>query len=269
MKLSIITDEVSQDPLVAIKYAVAQGIRHVAVRSIWGKNILQCDDQDVERLAELFRRHDLAVTSIMSPLFKCLPIDTPGPHLVDPHFVGFPPILSNHIDAAARLPALAAAFQAPTVRIFTFLTAEPIAATLTAPQIDSITQAVEGWPARLAAVENEYFCYVRTLPELERFTALAGLSAVVDPCNSYLAAGSDGLDELSEELLARTVDLHVKDRQDGRYVPVGDGTLRWPQIFDRLNGLGYSGTVTLESHLRGDLDGLDRSIAALRKWVTP
>jgi sugar phosphate isomerase/epimerase len=266
MNLSIITDEISQDPVVAVEFAADHGIKQVAVRSVWGKNILQCGDRGIERLAGLFRRRGVTVSAIMSPLFKC-PDGTGAADVVDPHFVGFPPVFREHIAAARRLPALAATLEASVVRIFTFLAPTIAPAELTPQQVSAITTAVRDWPTGLAAVENEYVCHVRTLPELERFSTVTGLPAVIDPCNHYLAAGTDGLDELTPDLVARAVDLHVKDRLDGAYVPLGDGELRWPEIFDRLHRLGYSGTVTLESHLRGDLDGLARSITALRQWV--
>lgn len=265
MRLSIITDEVSQDPAVAVEFAVERGIRQVAVRSVWGKNILQCDGSDIERLVELFGRYDVAVTSVMSPLFKCPPASGGGSAPVDPHFVGFPPVLEAHLEAAHRLPAIAAALGAPTVRIFTFLAASA-GDSVSVQAAELIRQTVQDWPVS-AAVENEYVCHVRTLPELEDFTEAFGLAAIVDPCNHLLAVGDDGLDRLSEKLVARTVDVHVKDRQGSRYVPVGQGDLHWAQIFERLRSLGFTGTVTLESHLRGDLEGIDRSITALREWV--
>ncbi|MFD0530357.1 sugar phosphate isomerase/epimerase family protein [Kitasatospora arboriphila] len=152
------------------------------------------------------------------------------------------------------------------MRIFTFLTAKA-GDSIPAKQEALIRQTVGDWPISLAAVENEYVCHVRTLPELEDFTTASGLSAIVDPCNHLIAADNDGLSELTARLVGRTVDVHVKDRKEGRYVPVGQGDLRWAEIFERLRNLGYTGTVTLESHLRGDLEGIGRSITALREWV--
>ncbi|MEY9967540.1 sugar phosphate isomerase/epimerase [Streptacidiphilus sp. MAP12-16] len=270
VELSLITDEVSQEPEEALQLASAYGVRKIAVRSVWGRNIALCDEADVERLAKLFARYGVEVSSVLSPLFKCHPQGAAENGLVDPHFVGLPPVFEQHLGAAAWLGHVAAMLAAPAVRIFTFLDSETSAAgPLSSVELGTISRVIAGWPSQVrAAVENEHVCRVKTLPELEALGQATGLHLVVDPSNHFLATGVDGLQDLTPELLSRTVDVHVKDRAGKRYVPVGEGELQWPQIFERLRTYGYTGSVTLESHLRGDLDGIDRSLRALRRWVT-
>ncbi|WP_162824172.1 sugar phosphate isomerase/epimerase family protein [Peterkaempfera bronchialis] len=266
MELSIITDEVSQDPEEAARLAVRHGVRHVAIRSVWGQNIAECDDARAEGLADVLRQYGIGVSSVLSPLFKCHPGGAPEDELVDPHFVGFPPVFASHMRQAHRLPVLAGLLGAPTVRIFTFIAAAPAGGVLPGPLRDTITSAVENWEGTRAAVENEHICHVRTLRELEEFCSATGLGAVVDPCNQHVASDGDGLKDLSEELVRSAVDIHVKDRRNGQYVPVGRGELRWQPILERLEELGYVGPITLESHLRGDLEGITESIRTLRRW---
>lgn len=266
MKLALITDEVSQDPEEAARFAVEHGVRYVAVRSAWNRNILQLRDDEVERLAMVLHEHRLQVSAVLSPLFKCHDRGSTRSGPIDPHFAGFPPVLEAHLKHGRRLPAIAVRLGAGIVRIFTFLrggsAAEP------PPTHSPIAwETLRGWPAGMAAVENEHSCRVRTLPQLEQFCSEAGLPAVVDPCNQYIATGDDGLHALTSRLVDRMVDLHVKDRLDNSYVPVGQGRLRWPRLLERLDGLGYAGLVTLESHLRGDRQGVAMSLAALRRWI--
>ncbi len=269
MKLSLITDEISQEPEEALQLASAHGIRKVAVRSVWGRNVAVCSEADLERLAKLFARYGVEVSCVLSPLFKCHPQGALENDLVDPHFVGLPPVFEQHLAVAGWLGQVADVLAAPTVRIFTFLDGKGSSGGLSLTEVGMIRRVVAGWPSQVrAAAENEYVCRVKTLRELQALGGATGLSLVADPSNHYLATGQDGLEDLTPDLLERTVDIHVKDRSGQRYVPVGMGELRWPEIFERLHGHGYSGTVTLESHLRGDLEGIDRSLRALRRWVT-
>lgn len=267
MELSIITDEVSQDPHEAAQFAVEHGARLVALRSVWGRNIMQCDDEHIEALAAVLKSYELRVSSVLSPLFKCHVPGAPQNELADPHFVGFPPVFAEHMAQAHRLPEIAARLDAPVIRIFTFLT-DGAAGTLSAGLRDVISDAVEGWQGVGAAVENEFVCHVRTLSELQSLcsSASATLGAVLDPCNHHVAVGGDGLDDLTPELVRLAVDVHVKDRKDDRYVLVGQGTLRWPLLLGRLRTLGYVGPITLESHLRGDREGIAESVRALQRW---
>ncbi|WP_055490375.1 sugar phosphate isomerase/epimerase [Streptomyces sp. TP-A0356] len=265
MRLSLITDEVSQNPQEAAEFAVDHGVHQVAIRSMWGRNIMQCTDRDLERLASVLGRYELTVSSILSPLFKCPPEARDQEDLKDPHFVGFPPSYERHLAEAKRLPVIAEQLGAPTVRIFTFTYAG-----IVGPQPPHcrtvIVDTVGSWRGVNVGVENEFVCYVRTLSELQEFCESSELAAVVDPCNEHVAKGGDGLSGLTDRLIARAVDVHVKDRFNGAYVPVGSGTLAWPAIIERLAGEEYAGPVTLESHLRGDRAGIAASIRALRGW---
>ncbi|WP_042369541.1 sugar phosphate isomerase/epimerase family protein [Streptacidiphilus neutrinimicus] len=270
MELSLITDEVSQDPEEAIDLALGHGLRKVAVRSVWGTNVALLDRPAVDRLAKLFARRGIGVSSVMSPLFKCHVPGAADSGLVDPHFVGLPPVFDQHVAVAGRLGQIADALSTPLVRIFTFLDPSPAGrpCQVGASELATMREAVTDWPSGVEPViENEFVCKVKTLPELAAFGRLSGWRVVADPCNGLLAGDSDGLEHMTAELLAATADVHVKDRSGARYVPVGDGELRWQQIFERLRQLGYGGTVTLESHLRGDLDGVEASLRALTRLV--
>ena len=266
MELSLITDEVSQDPHEAAEFAVEHHVRQVAVRSVWGRNIMQCTEDEIERLVKVFNDHGLVVSSVLSPLFKCPTEAVVHDDLADPHFVGFPPSYETHVSEAKRLPAIAERLGAPTIRIFTFLTDDPSPGAPPTASTEVIVNTAARWTGVKAGVENEYVCYVKTLPELEAFCVATGLAAIIDPCNQDVAVGEDGLTDLSDDLIALTIDVHVKDRIHGTYVPVGTGALRWPLILQRLAQFGYAGPITLESHLRGDRDGIAASIRTLREW---
>ncbi|MFG3101423.1 sugar phosphate isomerase/epimerase family protein [Streptomyces sp. NPDC048182] len=277
MRLALITDEVGQDVEAAIRLGRDHGITDFAVRSAWGRNVAEFEEPELDRLETLLDRHRVRVSSVLSPLFKChLPADG-RPDEEDPHFVGFSRRFDDHRELPRRLAAIAARLGAPVLRLFSFLTAPASAPAHTS------ASAPEEWPARLdglpallpegvtAGLENEHVCHVASLPDLRAFLSGphgAGFGAVVDLSNHVLAGGTADPGQLTPDLVARAVDVHVKDRKDGRYVPVGTGTFDWPALLRRLDELGYDGPVTLESHLRGDEAGVRASLAALREART-
>lgn len=266
MKLSVITDEIDQDLATALEFAVAYGIDHVAVRSVWEQNVAAISDGTVERLGSLVRRRGLRVSAVLSPLFKCVAPDQHDRCEADPHYVGFSSSFRDHVEAAGRVRRIAEFLNAPVVRIFSFLADQP-RQPMSPDGWAPIAESVAAWPSGLCAVENEHTCRVATLRELEEICTTQDVSAVIDPCNQVRVTGTVTPDDLGAALVHRAVDVHVKDVRDGRYVPAGTGLLPWPALMVRLRELRYKGYLTLESHLRGDLCGLAASIEALRGWV--
>src|SRR5512140_981889 len=75
-KLSILTDEISQDFGHALEVAAGEfGFGWVEVRELWNKNITALDAKQVAEAQRLLERHKLRVSAIASPLFK---VDWPG-----------------------------------------------------------------------------------------------------------------------------------------------------------------------------------------------
>src|SRR6266404_2200533 len=75
-KLSVITDEISQDLGHALEIASKEfGMGFVELRSLWNKNIINLDQKEATEAQTLLRKYSLQVTDIASPLFKT---DWPG-----------------------------------------------------------------------------------------------------------------------------------------------------------------------------------------------
>lgn len=267
MRLALITDEVSQDLEAAAGFAVDHGVEWVAIRSAWGRNVAEMRDDDLDRIRQVLSHNGLRASAVLSPLFKCGPRRTGGvARDGDEHFTGYALSREENLRAAPALRRTASLLGAEVMRLFTFLTEIP-GSTVPAEAETDIDRVTSSWPRDLAAFENEAVCHVRSLSDLAVFCARGNRRAVLDPCNEYVALGTDGLDDLDDELVSRTVDIHVKDRRRSDFVPAGRGELRWPAIIDRLREAGYKGFVTIESHLRGDLAGISESVCATRKWL--
>ena len=88
------------------------------------------------------------------------------------------------------------------------------------------------------------------------------------------AAGYDPLEQLPLTI-GHLVGVHVKDTRKGelRGVPLGEGIVRFREVFDLLARLGFSGPLVME--MWADLDrnndpigSLTRSRAILDQWIT-
>src|ERR1700738_5014832 len=75
-KLSVITDEITQDLARALEIASHEfGLHYVELRGLWKKNIISLDAKEIAEVRGLLDRFQLQVTDIASPLFKT---DFPG-----------------------------------------------------------------------------------------------------------------------------------------------------------------------------------------------
>src|SRR5208283_1165668 len=91
------------------------------LRVLFGKNIVDLTDQEVDRAVELAKDHGLEVISIASPLLKCVLPDAPE---VDARFQQ-DVFASRHVFAdqprlAARAFEIAARTGARIIRVFTY-----------------------------------------------------------------------------------------------------------------------------------------------------
>ena len=70
-KLSVITDEISQDFGHAAEIAAQEfGLGYIEIRTLWKKNIVNLDDKELAEVRRIVDKHQLKVTDIGSPLFK-------------------------------------------------------------------------------------------------------------------------------------------------------------------------------------------------------
>src|SRR5580698_6969980 len=75
-RVAVINDEISQDfDHVCSVVAHDFGLQWIELRSMWGKNVTDLPDADLERAKVILAKYNLRVTDIASPLFKT---DWPG-----------------------------------------------------------------------------------------------------------------------------------------------------------------------------------------------
>src|SRR5262245_18127547 len=102
--LSAFADEISPELEVQLETLAAEQIRYVEFRGVWGKNVLDLSDAELDRVKAAMAERGVKVSSIGSPIGK-IPIDE--------DFVA-------HLERFQRALHVARVMEAPFVRIFSF-----------------------------------------------------------------------------------------------------------------------------------------------------
>jgi sugar phosphate isomerase/epimerase len=258
-RIAAITDEFTPDFEDAIVSMTSVGMTGAELRMLWGKNIIDLSDEELERVIAIARRRGVEILSIASPLLKCVLPDAPP---VDERFQQ-DSFASKHTFAdQARLTArafeIAERTGARIIRVFSYWrTVEPGAC------FTRIVEALSGLAEQAAArdviigLENEHACNIGTGSETKRVLAALdhpNLKVVWDPANT-LVAGESPMEGYAKLPVDRIAHVHAKDCTVENHKPtwleLGKGAISWPEQIDALARDGYAGWISLETHWPG------------------
>jgi sugar phosphate isomerase/epimerase len=261
-KLSVITDEISQDLGHALEIASKEfGLAYVELRTMWNKNVINLDEKETTEVRRLLEKYGVQVTDIASPLFKT---DWPGAPTSkyspkSPQF-GADYSYAQQGEVLERSIAAAKALGTDRIRCFDFWRLEDPAPFRKAMDDKLRETAAQVAPKKVTLLlENEFGCNTATGAEAART-----LQAVTspnfklnwDPGNAAFrgeTAFPDGFDKLPKERIGH---MHCKDvvrQADGTFewAAMGRGIIDFVGQFRTLAQAGYSGTMSLETHWKG------------------
>ncbi|MFE4949930.1 sugar phosphate isomerase/epimerase family protein [Leifsonia sp. NPDC056665] len=239
--LSGFGDEIDPDPAVQIAVLQALGANHIEVRSAWGVNIVDLDDEQLDRLAGILAERGMRVSAIASPIGK-VDVALPVEHEVQR--------LGRAIAAAKRLGAR-------YIRLFSFYRAEGVPvedirdAVLT--RMRALADAAEAAGVVLLH-ENEKDIYGDT-PErcldIVESVGSPALKLAWDSAN-FVQVGVPGPFSDGYALLRPHLEyLQVKDAlaATSEVTPAGEGDGQLLETLTALRDDGYTGFASLEPHL--------------------
>ncbi len=266
-KVAVISDEITQDFDHACSVIANDfGLHWVELRGMWGKNLQNLSDDEIDRARGILSKYKLRVTDIGSPLFKTDWPDAPrssfGPQRAD-QFDAFKAdfTFKQQQEVLERSIALARKFDTTIVRCFDFYRLEdvkPHRAAINAKLKEAANVCSKN--KVLLVLENEFECNTATGRE-----AAATLAAVQsphfklnwDPGNAVRAGELDAFPAAWDLLPKHRIGhCHVKNaakRPDGKvgWSPVATGYIDWIAQFRALTETGYRGAVSLETHWSG------------------
>jgi sugar phosphate isomerase/epimerase len=259
-RIAAITDEFSPDIERAVRSIADIGMTGAELRLVFGKNILDLTNEELDRAIDIVRGQGLEIISIASPLLKCVLPDAPD---VDARFQQ-DMFASSHTFAdqprlTARAFEIAERTGARIIRVFSFWrTVRPEEC------FDRVVIALRELAAKAAphgltiGLENEHACNIGTGEETARVLAALdhpNLKVVWDPCNA-LVAGETPFPEGYRKIPAhRIAHVHAKDAfvtgHKPTFGPVGECAVDWIGQIAALEKDGYRGWISLETHWPG------------------
>jgi sugar phosphate isomerase/epimerase len=258
--IAAITDEFSPDLETAVRSMTEVGMTGAELRMIFGKNILDLTDEELDQALAIVRGAGLEVISIASPVLKCV---LPGASEVDARFQKDMFASRHTYDDQPRLAARAFAIANRTgariVRVFSYWrTIRPEEC------FDAIVAALGRLADEAAAhgviigTENEHACNIGTAEETARVLAALdhpNLQVVWDPCNALVAGESPFPEGYSKIPIDRIAHVHAKDCFVRDHVPtfgpLGECAIDWRGQVAALAADGYCGWISLETHWPG------------------
>ena len=238
--LSGFGDEIDADPVVQLGVLQALGANHIEVRSAWGINIVDLDDEQLLRLAGFVRERGMRVSAVASPIGK---VDVKG----DP---------DAEVARLRRAVAAAHRLDASYIRIFSFYRPSGVAAhdirDAVMRRMRALADVAEGEKVTLVH-ENEKDIYgdvpERCLDIIESVGSPA-LRVAWDNAN-FVQVGVRPFTEGYAMLRPHLAYLQVKDAQwaTGDVTPAGEGDGELRETLTALRDDGYAGFASLEPHL--------------------
>ena len=260
-RISCFADEIAPDLNEQAAVMRRNDIRYVELRSVWNKNVLDLDDDELDRVKRVFSEHGIQVSSIGSPIGK-VPVSD--------DFAG-------HLERFRRAVVVAERMASRFIRVFSFY--------IPAGEHDRYEQTVVDRLDQMLTIAREHDVVLLHENEKDIFgessancqklmQALypAGLRAVFDPSN-FVVAGEQVYTDSFAKLKPYVVYLHIKDSlRGGPIVPAGQGDGEIPAILGDLRDRDDL-FVSLEPHLAqaGVFRGFsgpalfEKALAALRK----
>jgi L-ribulose-5-phosphate 3-epimerase len=269
--LSFLTDETGPDHAAALRFAVAQGLTTVDIRSIGGVNFLSLDADRQQAVACAVRDAGLTVGCLATPLLKW-PAEGRGAATMGDQF-GFDAkgrstaeLYRDAFDAAERLGTR-------RLRIFTLLAYEGFQPLDLARDFEQLLALAEERDCTLH-VENEHVCNVGTIADLaaigEAFPH-PRLRLLLDIPNARYG-GQLAVEADLPRVVPRVDLVHFKDfsDRDRRFVALGEGDVPFETLWPLTESLagGRALTLTIETHVPDEQPGAtERSLAHLRRLV--
>jgi len=259
-RIAVINDEISQDFGRACEVASREfGMHWIELRSMWKKNIVSLDEQQVAEARRILDKFQLKVTDIASPLFK---VDWPGApksKFSEGKSFGANFTMAQQDEVLDRAIDMAKAFQTDRVRCFDFwrlANQDPYRAAINDKLLQAANQA--GKKGITLVLENEPACNTATGAEAAKVLDAVKSPYLMlnwDPGNAATLGETpypDGYNLLPKDRIGH---CHCKDAvKKGKgydWAPMGGGIIDWAGQFKALKRDGYHFAVSLETHWNG------------------
>jgi sugar phosphate isomerase/epimerase len=276
-RLGILTDEVSPSLDEALDWAADHQLKHVEIRMIDGKNVMGMTDAEIVTIRKKVESLGLYVSALASPVFKChLDGGRSAVQLGDTFGLSATEDVESHFRLLYRAFDIADLLNTSLIRIFSFWREEE-PAKFEQLIVNHLRKAAAAADRRgkLLLLENEPSCNggcAQEVGSLARKTESSALKVLWDPGNEAYS-GRSAFPEGYEYVKDVLAHVHLKDalvlkNDKAICLPIGWGSVDFPQQLNALKKNGYTGLFTIETHFvphaGRPLDGSELSLKGLR-----
>lgn len=241
-KICAFADEISPDLDEQIAVLNDEGIMHIELRGVWGKNVLDLSDDEIHRIKETLHKNGMGISVIGSPIGKIKITDD----------------FDEHLERFKIAIKMAHSFNTNMIRVFSFYIPEGESPSKYRDEVLRRMSRMAEVAAKekvMLVHENESKIYGDTAErnlDIIESVGMDNLMACFDPAN-YICVGVEPY-PFAYHLVSNYVHhVHIKDaiHKDGNVVvvPAGEGEGRIPEILADLKERKYQGYLSLEPHL--------------------
>jgi len=246
-KLSVITDEVSQDLETAAKFAYRFKLDGIEIRSVWNRSPQDLIDK-IDEIRKVLKKYDLKVSAIASPFFKA--------------DIASESEYRKHLDILKNCISLAKSLDVNIIRGFTFWRKNRLDEYYLEKIVEKFQKPLEIIESGdlLLGIENEPSTFVGNGRELALFLDRLGsknVKAVWDPGNNIGdPSGETPYPDGYRYVKDKIIHVHIKDgvRKGAggkpECVSFGEGEVDYLGQLRALKEDGYKGFLSLETHWR-------------------
>ncbi|WP_309118200.1 sugar phosphate isomerase/epimerase family protein [Paenibacillus sp.] len=258
-RVGVLTDEVSDRLEEALDWATEQGLAHVEIRVVNGRNAANLTDEEASAIRREVEARGLFVSALASPLFKCA-LDPGRPVAAGDTFGNAEEDVEAHFEKLNRVIEIAKLLGTKRIRIFSFWREEH-PERHTEEIVSHLRRAagIAGEAGVELLLENEPSCNGGVAVEvaaLVRSVDSPALRALWDPGNEAYArreaypAGYESVKDCLSHVHLK--DAYVGSEGTSRCVPLGSGDVRVVAQLRALAADGYDGLFTIETHFVPD-----------------
>jgi sugar phosphate isomerase/epimerase len=259
--ISAVTDEFSSEDFETAASSMRElGMSAAELRVIFGKNIIDLSDVEIDRIRSIAAHHGLSIISIASPVLKCeLPDAPPIDSNIQHDVFGVQHSVADQPRLAERAFEIAKKTGAKIIRVFSYWRT-------VAPEecFERVVAALRDLTERAArhdliiGLENEHACNIGTAAESVHVLKAIdhpNFKLIWDPANAHVLGERAYPDGYRLLPIDRIVHVHAKDCTVKNHQPIwgalGEGDIGWKEQIEALRRDGYRGYISLETHWRG------------------
>ncbi|MHA1340201.1 MAG: sugar phosphate isomerase/epimerase family protein [Promethearchaeota archaeon] len=261
-RITVISDEISQDIEHVLMILTNLGINNIEIRSLWGKNIALLNDEEIKDLKKLIDNYSMNVSMLCSPFAKCV---LPNSKYDIKNKKSLSRNSEFNLGLFDRIIELSDKLETENIRIFNFLKLG--SKKMVNPwkkMIDILVPYIEKAEklGKTLLLENEHVCFADTIENTLNFFKkmkelnLNSIKLNLDPGNYYSAGEKINPSRFKPFYEMNIVEyMHIKDPImripliGSKFGVINKGKINYRQIIKQAIQYNFKGFFSLETHV--------------------